>query len=185
MFPELYKDLKIDLNKLGCVMLDIEKGIDMPHTYTYEPESFYHAKNPAHFWITGFCGDKTPHVTLLYGLMTPAYQQPEHIATVLKDWKLNTVKIKDIGYFESTLPDEDYYCIIALIEVSDDLKEGKERLEFLPHVNTFTSYTPHMTVAYIKKDEIIRDRLISDLRALYNGKEFPVSSKLNLGSNKK
>lgn len=184
-FPDLYKSLGIDLNKLGCIMLDIEDNLPMPKSYEFEVENFYHAKNKAHFWIDGYCADKNPHVTLLYGLLTPAYEQPENIKTVLEDWAISTVKIADIGYFPSTMEDEQYYCLIALIEVTPRLLEGSQRLEFLPHVNTFTEYKPHMTIAYIKKDDKLRDRMISDLRKLFVGRELKVNPKLNLGSNKK
>lgn len=183
-FPDLYKSLGIDINKLGCVMLDLVDPIDMPLSYTFEPESFYTAKNEAHFWINGYAGDKNPHMTLLYGLLTPAYEQADNIATVLEDWSLPTVKVKEIGYFPSTMPDEEYFCIIAMIEVTPKLLEGSQRLEFLPHINTFTEYKPHVTLAYIRKDEKLRDRMISDFRALLTGQELKINPILNLGTNK-
>jgi hypothetical protein len=182
-FKDLYEDLGIEVNKLGCVMLDTE-GIPKPLMYELEiPEVFYTAKNPEHFWIKGYVGDE-PHVTLLYGLLTPAYEQPENIATVMNGWELPEVTIKEFGYFESPMKDEEYYCIVAHIEVTPKLVEGKERLEFLPHVNTFTGYMPHATIAYIKKDEKVRDRMVSDLNKLFGGRTLKTKPELNLGSAK-
>lgn len=180
-FPDLYKSLGIDLNKLGCVMLDLVDPIDMPLSYTFQPEAFYTAKNPAHFWINGYAGDKNPHMTLLYGLLTPAYEQALNVAEVMEDWSVSTVTIKDVGYFPSPLEDEEYYCIVGMIEVTPKLLEGSQRLEFLPHINTFAVYKPHVTIAYIRKDDALRDRMIEDFRALFAGKEFRVSPGLNLG----
>lgn len=183
-FEAMYEKLGINLDKLGCVMLETNT-IDMPEIFKYEiPEAFYTAKNPDHFWIDGYVADKTPHVTLLYGLLTPAYEQEENIETVLEGWKIETVTIKDFGFFDSPMKDEEYFCIVAHIEVTPVLQEGHDRLEFLPHINTFMGYKPHITIAYIKKDVEVRDRIINDLNKLFAGLELGTGD-LDLGSNSK
>jgi 2'-5' RNA ligase len=183
-FKEIYEAEGIELNKLGCVMLDTEP-IPKPLMYDLSiPEAFYTSPDEKKFWIKGYVADQTPHVTLLYGLLTPANEQPENIATVLEGWEIDSVTVKEFGYFESPMADEPYYCIVGHIEVTPKLLEGHERLEFLPHVNTFSGYKPHITIAYVKKDIAIRDRVINDLNKLYAGRELTVSRDLNLGGNK-
>lgn len=184
-FKDLYDRLGIEVNDLGCVMLDTEP-IPKPVMYQYEiPEAFYTAKNPDHYWINGYMADD-PHVTLLYGLLTPAYEQPENIAEVMEGWELPSVTIKDFGYFPSPagMEDESYYCIIGNVEVTPKLKEGMERLEFLPHINTYAEYKPHLTIAYIQKDEKLRDRIINDMNRLFAGKVLLTKPELNLGGKK-
>ncbi|MEK6879785.1 MAG: 2'-5' RNA ligase family protein, partial [Nanoarchaeota archaeon] len=127
--------------------------------------------------------DKTPHMTLLYGFLTEAKTLQPYIEKVLEGWNLPSVKIADISFFNSPYEDAPYYCIIAKIEVSDELLEGHRRLEFLPHINTFTGYTPHITIAYIIKDEAIRDDFIAHLKKEWLGKELKITG-LNYGGNK-
>lgn len=185
-FEEVYKWLGIDLNKLGCLMLDTEP---IPCEYflmhqdgvsAYFPS--YHAKNKDRFWIDGYVGNK-PHVTLLYGFLVEAKAIKSHIKSVLEGWKMDTVMIEDIGFFESPYADEPYYCIVAHLQVTDSLLEGHRRLELLPHINTFAGYKPHVTVAYIEKDEVIRDDFVCYLKKKLVGKELKVIG-LNYGGNK-
>ena len=176
-FPKVYEWLGINLSSLGCVMLDVSsvKFSD----YFYPRGIFYKAKNKERFWIDGDVSD-TSHLTLLYGLLEKAWQYEPHIKKVLQGWKLLDVEIEDFGYFESPYPDEPYYCIIAHIRVTDKLIEGHRRLEFLPHINTFAGYKPHITIAYIKKNEGFRDEFIDDLRKYFINKKLHVLG-LNLG----
>jgi hypothetical protein len=99
---------------------------------------------------------------------------------------LADVEIDHVSYFDSPYPDEPYYCIVAHIKVTPELLEGHQRLEFLPHINTFAGYKPHMTVAYIRKDqgEGYRDSLIQHLNNAWAGKRMEVLPYPNLGGNK-
>ena len=195
-FPEVYEWLGINLNKLGCVMLDLEP-IRMPTHIIQEHETgvqvnfdaflkeyLYYANNKERFWIDGYVADKVPHITLLYGLLEEAKNYAPHIEKVLAGWKLNEVEIDHFGYFDSPYPDEPYYCVVAHIKVTPELLEGHHRLEFLPHINTFAEYKPHMTIAYIKKDNKMRDNFIEDLKKEFSGKKMKVNETLNLGGNK-
>ena len=189
-FAEVYKWLGINLNKLGCVMLDldpIEVPRDMIDGFTHYPkfqDKLYFAKDKERFWIDGWVVDKVPHITLLYGLLDEAKNYEPHIEQVLKGWRLNEIEIEDVDYFNSPYEDEKYYCIVAHIKVTDELLEGHRRLEFLPHINTFAGYKPHMTIAYIKKDEEFRDDFISNLKTELVGKKLKVKEEINLGGNK-
>lgn len=191
-FPEVYKGLGINLSTLGCVMLDLsplEIPKNMIDGFTRFPvfeQALYYAKDKTRFWIDGWVADKTPHITLLYGLIETAKNYEWHIEQVLKGWKMKTVKIQDIGYFDSPYPDEPYWCIVAHIETTPELIEGHQRLELLPHINTFAGYKPHMTIAYIDKNqgEAYRDRLIDGFKTAWVGKEMDIKDTINLGGNK-
>jgi len=183
-FPHVYQSLGIDLSKLGCVMLDLNempeaRGIDL------KGDPFYHAADPSHFWIKGWVFDN-PHVTLLYGLMTPANETPnrELVPEVLKGWDYPTIEIDSIGYFESPYQEEPYWCIVAMVRVNAQLQEGHDRVAMLPHINTFPGYKPHATIAYIKKSlgDNYRDNLIESFNQLFIGKTLSVKG-INLGGN--
>ena len=190
-FEEVYKDLKINLDDLGCIMLDLEPlnidhwiGQDGVSSYTLG-FPFYYARNKTRFWIDGWVAGKVPHITLLYGLLDQARIDFEsNIEKVLEGWKLEEVEIEDFRVFDSPYGDEPYYCVVAHIKKTDELLEGHNRLEFLPHINTFTGYKPHMTIAYIEKSaEIAKDNLVADLKREFIGKKLKVKS-LNFGGNK-
>lgn len=183
-FQDVYTQFGIDLNSLGCVMLDV---VPLDTMYTIEADgagvALYYAKNKARFWINGWVvGDKA-HVTLLYGLLAPAKNYGRHIEAVLEGWKLESVEIEDVGYFDSPYPDEPYWCIVAHLRVTEELLEGHNRLEFLPHINTFTGYKPHITVCYLDKRQgpDYRDRLIEEFRGLWIHKKLKVKEELNFG----
>lgn len=181
MFEETYKDLNVNLDELGCVMVDVNPIASM-RTSQIPQENLYTSKKNRP-WINGWVAGKTAHVTLLYGLLENAHNIERHIARVLYDWELQTVEIDHISYFDSPYNDEDsnYYCIVAHIKVTKELLEGHHRLEFLPHVNTFADYKPHLTICYIKKDEKLLRYWLDVLNNLYAGKQLQVRSELNLG----
>lgn len=182
-FPKVYEALDISLSELGCVMLDLEPSIDLIKigNEMESGKSLYYSGNKEYFWIDGFVG-KNPHVTLLYGLLGPAIDYKQLIDEVLTGWELKTIEVESIGYFESPYKDEPYRCIIAHVKVTPKLLEGHNRLEFLPHINTFAGYKAHFTLAYVKKDKVSIDS-IKNFSSLV-GKKFNIKDKLNLGGNK-
>lgn len=168
-------------------MLDL-KPLENMYSIAFEGAevALYYSKNKDRFWIDGWVADKTPHITLLYGLMETGQVYEKHVERVLSGWKLETVEIDHIGYFNSPYEDEPYWCVVAHIKVTPELLEGHQRLEFLPHVNTFAGYKPHMTIAYIDKyqGEDYRDALIKRFNELWAGKKLEVLPDVNLGGNK-
>jgi 2'-5' RNA ligase len=194
-FKEVYEMLGINLSKLGCIMLDTEPII-LP-TYIIQDindgsqcnfdtllKSYcYKAKNKERFWIDGYVADTTPHLTLMYGFLNEAKNYIKHIEILLKDWKCEDVEIEDISYFNSPYQDEEYYCLIAKIKQTPELIDGNERMKFLPHLNTFMGYKPHITIAYLIKDERVRDDFIELLKKELVGKKLKVVG-LNYGGNK-
>lgn len=183
-FSIIYWDLNIDINKLGCVMLDVDPLDTMkPYKFDGLESSLYNAKDKSMFWVDGWMADKNPHITLLYGLLKSAREYKNKIKVVLKDWNLKEIEIADIGFFDSPMSSEPYYCIVAHIKPTLGLLEGHARLEFLPHVNTHTFFKPHFTLCYIGKDrgEKYRDNLIGIFKKMWVGKKMKVRPGLNLG----
>lgn len=177
-FRDMYATIGINIDKLGCIMLDVDGSkIPMP-----PEENMYVTTHPDRFWIQGFVGGKHPHITLLYGLMKSGKTEwKDQIDKVLEGWEMKSVLIEQISYFDSPYEDEPYYCIIAHVRITPELMEGHKRLEFLPHINTFPQYKAHITLAYVKKDEDIREEMINFFAAhLYGENEIPVLG-LNYG----
>jgi 2'-5' RNA ligase len=185
-FEEVYQWLGINLNTLGCVMLDLETLDISALNHDAGKGTFYYAQNKERFWIDGWVFDKTPHITLLYGFLETAKNYQPHIEKVLDGWELPEVEIENVGYFDSPYPDEPYYCIVAHIKVSEKLLEGHQRLQFLPHIDTFAGYKPHMTIAYISKNEgeKYRDDFVNDLNYKLRGEKLRVKKEINYGGNK-
>lgn len=198
-FPEIYKGLGLNLNTLGCVMLDLEP-IPMPtwiaQDYFTGTQSnlnqfiepvLHKSPNKERFWIDGYVADKVPHVTLRYGLLHTAKNYQSQIEQLLSDWKIGSVQVEKFGYFDSPYADEDYYCVIGHLALTPELLDGHERLGFLPHVNTFMGYKPHVTMFYMKKETVdnkdMRDWLIQELNGGLAGRELKVKG-INYGGDK-
>lgn len=182
-FEQVYKDLGIDLDELGCIMADVVPLVSMmdPEEFGDKMDYLYTSKNPKRKWIKGWVVGKTAHITLLYGLLENGHTWKKHVDAVLKDWEMKTVEIDHIDYFDSQYEDEPYYCIVAHIKVSDKLQEANDRLQFLPHINTFAGYKPHMTIAYIEKDKKTLDNCLKWMNKAWKGRRLTVKSKLNYG----
>lgn len=182
-FPKVYEALGVDLSTLGCVMLDVE-AIKMGPLSKQEEKDLYYSEDKSRFWIDGLVCEKTAHCTLLYGLLEPAKNYAWHIDQVLEGWEMKTLEIESIDSFDSPYEDEDYYCIIAKIKVTPELLEGHQRLEFLPHIDTFAGYKPHISLAYVKKDDGVRDRWIKIFQDTIGQGTLKIQWPLNFGGNK-
>ena len=144
----IHEELGLEIGELGAVMLDLQPFTDkrlLPSSFLYESPS------PDRWWIKGWVSDK-PHLTLKYGLLRPAEEWADYVNQVLQGWTPESVKILDVSSFESPYPDEDYACIILAIQNSENLQDAYARLSYLPHVDTFTPFRPHVTLAYVKKE---------------------------------
>lgn len=184
-FEEIYKEIGIDVDELGCIMADVKPLVSMTdpdeEQEDYIAKNLYSSQNPKRKWIKGWVVGKTAHITLLYGLLENGHTWKKHVDNVLKGWELKTVEIDKIDYFESQYEDEPYYCIVAHIKVSDKLLEGHERLQFLPHIDTFTGYKPHMTICYIKKDKKVLDNFLKWMNKAWKGRRLSIKEGLNYG----
>lgn len=176
-FPHVYASLGIDVNKLGVVMLDTEP-IPVTEMVIKGEADLYTAQNPDHYWIRGAVAETGAHVTLLYGLLQHGTKYRSQINEVLSGWALDEVEIEKVGFFENQLPDEDYVCIIGHIKVTPQLMEAHQRLSFLPHINTFAVYRPHVTLAYVKPEA--KNRWLRALASDLVGKRL-ATTKINVG----
>lgn len=175
-FPQVYEDLGIATNKLGCIMLDVEPLI--VSDVINENDLYYATDAEAHSYVDGIVCEETPHVTLLFGLMRSGHEMKKHVDAVLgfespidlPEYFPTSVKIDHVDFFESNYADEAYYCIIAKLEVTDALLEANGRLRMLPHIDTFMTYTPHITLAYIKHNDTMRDSYVEMLNTRLAGK---------------
>lgn len=181
-FPHVYAALGIDVNKLGVVMTDVEP-IPISELVTKPEPDLYFAANPAHFWIRGAVGETGAHVTILYGLLRHATKLKAEIHEVLRGWSMDDVTVEKIGVFQSPLEDEPYECIVAHLKATPELLDGHSRLEFLPHINTFSKYRAHVTLAYVKKGTA--KRWVRELNNVLIGKKLAVTQLINLGTEHK
>lgn len=146
-YPEVYAMLGVDTGDLGCIMIDTEPIVVsdvIPESDVYmkpdQPESH----------TQGYVSEVTPHVTLLYGLMSSGPAMKLHVDEVLKEWGQPAgVTIDEVTFFYGN-PEEPNVVIVAKIKVTDELQEGNARLRLLPHIDTFPKYHPHITLAYVK-----------------------------------
>lgn len=140
-FADVYENLGIDTNRLGCIMLDTEP-IEVGSLI--DPEDLY--TDPEDEFAQGIISESTPHVTLLYGLISSGQAMRKHVDAVLAGWELGSVQIVHVTAFEGN---PDYTPLVAEVS-TDGLDEGNARLRLLPHIDTFPEYRPHITLAYLK-----------------------------------
>lgn len=88
-------------------------------------------------------------MTLRYGLLPQVRRQ--HVDAVLAGAEIPAVLyVNDIEVFDSPYEDEPYDCIVARV-AAPGLEELHQRLGFLPNLNTFPTYKPHVTLAYTRQ----------------------------------
>lgn len=160
-YEDIYKDMDIDIEDLGCIMLDLKPLKITQYVEDLKDDLF---ENPK-FDQGALPAETTPHVTLLYGLLENGNKWKTKVDKLLSDWTVKTVKINEVGFFETS----DSFAIIAHLEKTPELVDGHERLTLLPHVNTFSEYLPHMTLAYISK-EADPKKWVEALGKQYNNK---------------
>lgn len=151
-FPELMQRIGINPGELGAVMLPVEsfdifgEGRDTK----LDTSDLYVSENPKFWWVNGDVSDKA-HITLLYGLLTPAYEQKENVDEVLADWDRPEYFAPQRVTFFPSPTDEKYAAIVVEIDQEDPfLLDAHARLSYLPHVDTYAIYKPHFTLAYVR-----------------------------------
>lgn len=146
-FPQMYEDLGIDTDELGCVMLDTAKVVVSD---VIPEDSLWFKEDDPESHTQGNVSESEPHVTILYGLMSSGPALKKHVDTVLAGWDPGNLIIDKVDFFYGKYEEQSYITIIALIKVTPELEEGNARLRLLPHIDTFPDYHPHITLAYVK-----------------------------------
>lgn len=173
-YPSLYDGIDVNwdgnMATLGCIMMNTNQ-IPIAQ-YIKNPDADLFTK-PG--WGGGLAGEDEAHVTLLFGLLENGNVWKDKVDMLLQGWKLPEVVIDEVSYFDLG----DSYAIIGLVRPTPEVVDGNERLSLLPHVNTFSEYHPHITLAYIKHD-VDPAKWVSALAKKYNGQKIATTG-LNYG----
>lgn len=156
---ELLFHLGVDIKRLGYVgltfdSLDVtrvlsygsESGVAIiPRDYVYAPAGDYRT------WIKGPVGEDGPHTTVKYGLLNPAYSMTGAVNHLIGWPRDIEVEVVDIEVFPSPFDDLLYGCLVARLG-GEELAEMNAALSILPHVDSYPSFKPHITLAYLKPE---------------------------------
>jgi 2'-5' RNA ligase len=147
-FKSVYEMLGIDTGELGCIMLDVEP---LAISEIVDHDAYYTSETMG--YVKGNVSENVPHVTLLYGLMRTGPELRPHVDMVLNGWQAETVTVDKVDFFYGKDDNgTQFVTMIALVKPDENLIEGNGRLRFLPHIDTFVEYRPHITLAYLKND---------------------------------
>lgn len=162
-FPGLYEGIDIDVDNLGCIMVDTEPIEILRHVDGGEAD-LAHASD-RHDHAMGAVAETAAHVTLLYGLLENGNTWKDKVDELLSDWTLDAVTIEQVGAFAV----KEGFAIVGHLAKTAELIDGHERLTLLPHIQTFSEYRPHLTLAYISGDQDTANKWVDALGAVYNG----------------
>ena len=141
-YKEVTDKLGIYPAELGCVMLDFEPITDN----IIPPEWEYYSPKQEFWWVMGVVSDRA-HLTLKYGLLQKAYELKDEINALVGD--LSLPKAQVVGAMEFRQPNDPYSAVVLKIDENPELLEFNRRLSYLPHIDTFTPWVPHVTIAYV------------------------------------
>ena len=149
-------------HEFGCVMLEVPVSNWNEITSSIDTSDIYTKKDDSTYGI-----QKDPHITLLYGYDNSI--TPEMVKDVIGDVRLNIegdyddvsdrieierissepieVEIDGIDIFEN----KDFDVVKFNVKKSFILQELHDELSTMPNSNKFKEYTPHITIAYVKK----------------------------------
>lgn len=176
--PNLYEGTGINIDDLGCIMLDVQPF----DVLKYVPQRFHKdllESTDRHNHKMGAVAESEAHVTLLYGLLENGNKWKDKVDSVLEGWDIDSVEIEEVGYFEKP----DSYAIVGHVKKTDELIDANERISLLPHVNTFSEYKPHVTLAYVNKNASVYN-WVTFLSEKYNGKKIKAMG-INYGRKEK
>jgi len=105
------------------------------------------------------------HATLLYGLKT---KDPEDVRKILAGMKPFTIRL---GLITGFLDKPAYDVLKIDVEAPELYRMHYALRNALPNDNSFPTYSPHCTVAYLKKGKALRFFGCSNFR----NEEFPVN----------
>ena len=167
---EMYERLGIDPTNLGCAMLDVES---IRHLVKDVPQGLWYPEED------GWAGPvRSPHITLLHGLLKSAHEWRWAIGEVLGAW-VPPQKVRLAGYRVFGNATDPYDTVVGWIDDgAEDLREANLLLSQLPHIRTFP-YTPRVTIGRVLKGT--GRYVVSDLSKSQYGKTFLSTGALNFG----
>jgi len=140
-FENLYEKYSIDINNMTCVML---KTQDIPVDTLLDERKLFFADKEHLPFVQGAVASNNSHITLHQSLL-PCVTD-EDIDLVLDGCEpAGFVTINSIETFTG----QEYSTIVAKVNVDDWILEAHTRLSFLPHVDLFEDFIPHITLAYV------------------------------------
>jgi hypothetical protein len=125
--------------KFGCVMLEVPIS-NWDEIISISKEDIYEVEGENYGLQTN------PHVTILYGLHEEV--SLDHVKSVFEGLNESIdIKIEGIGVFEN----KDFDVVKFNVIPSRTLQDLHDRLSEFPNSNEYPEYTPHITIAYVKK----------------------------------
>lgn len=152
---QLQDEFGINYSRLGCLMLDIE-SIDVRKLAPGIEKDLYYSDHPDRTWLSGDVASSGSHLTLRYGFLTSAHKLRPTIEMLLAGIVPTKISLEAVEIFEPSFSDEKYSCIVARVRTTERLLLAHDRLGYLPHVNTFPDYKPHLTLAYVRQSAATR-----------------------------
>ena len=125
-YEDVYKSLKLDTRNLGIVMLDTGPLEVTKHVPRGEEDLHFSKKLK---FGQGAVAEKGAHMTLLYGLLQPAYRWRDQVDAVLVDWSPPPITISEVGYVPGAVQGEDYSVIVGHISINEVIA-----IVVLPHL---------------------------------------------------
>lgn len=163
---------------LECVMLDIAPLPVLKFMHTDAKSELFYGTTPELKYAQGAVGEKSAHATLLFGIHpSPTYRR--NVDAVLRGWEPKDIHITHVDTFPIRDEAQEYYVLIGKVNPSHNLKVARARLETLNYTDTFPTYQPHVTLAYVLRDFDIAP-WIQKLNEQYADSHHPVTG-LNYG----
>lgn len=156
-YADLLGTYGVNLNDLGCVMLEVVPLPVVAWAGEDAPEDLWVSSPEGHpwSWVKGPVAESGAHVTVKYGLLEKAYEprSEDAVHRLLADYEPGMVlKVGSIDVFpEPSVSELGYACIVARID-DEQLRGWNAALSMLPHVDTYADYKPHLTLGYVRKE---------------------------------
>lgn len=147
-YPEVMTESGYDAKNMYCTMLNMKADYNTKGLSTPFPEEYlYYSESKP--WVNGLVLESEPHISLHCGTIS---DQSKSLIKLFKDWEPGRIEIAEISHFDSS-NEEEYKIIIGKIKLTPELVAANDRVSFLPHVDAFAGYVPHITLAYVKNTE--------------------------------
>lgn len=134
------KENKKKVNGFGCVMVNVVFPEFSEIKNKIDKDDLYNDPNDDSFGL-----EKTPHVTLLYGIHDTV--KDSEVELIINNSKLNgNVILTKVSLFEN----EKFDVLKFDVEKTDDLVSINEKLSKLPVTTDYPIFNPHLTICYLK-----------------------------------